>query len=277
MTSVTWYQRGAAPLPVFLISFNRGRYLERVIESYRRQDIRVEIVIHDNGSSDPDTLDVLSRLSASGIKVWRNEPIFSCDELNNVNLSVQRYFDTTGSECPYAVSDCDVDLSTARADALSVYLELLETTGVECVGPMLKIDDIPRSYPLFTSVMERHIGQFYGREPEWAETSVGTVAILTARIDTTLAVHRAGSAFRRLKNGLRVYHPFEARHLDWYGSSTNLTVYHETSSCDISHWDNARAFSEHRSMPQLEMTYKVVEGSIGGLRVVCKSTQDSPD
>src|SRR5438270_1474823 len=90
-------------LPVFLISFNRGEYLDRVIQSYQKQNVSVNIIIHDNGSNDPYTLEVLARLSASGTRVYRNSPIFRGDELNNLDLSVRRYVDETGYVGPYAV------------------------------------------------------------------------------------------------------------------------------------------------------------------------------
>ena len=65
-------------------------------------------------------------------------------------------------------------------------------------------------------MMNRHIEQFWHRQPLWAETSFGRVAYLDAPIDTTMAMHRAGEPFFRLKQSLRVYEPYEAQHLDWY-------------------------------------------------------------
>jgi len=47
---------GREPIPVIVISFNRGDLLRRVVASYRRQSVPVEIVVHDNGSDDPATL-----------------------------------------------------------------------------------------------------------------------------------------------------------------------------------------------------------------------------
>lgn len=138
------------------------------------------------------------------------------------------------------VTDCDVDLSVTRPDALRIYLELLDVfEDLECVGPMLTIADIPRSYPLFNRVMEKHIAQFWGRQPEWAKVRAGEIAYLRHRIDTTFAVHRAGSTFRRLKEGIRIYHPFEAKHLDWYVGKQDQSGYRATSSPAISHWDKS--------------------------------------
>ena len=264
-------------IPVFVISFNRGEYLNRVIRSYLVQDTAVEVVIHDNGSDDPTTLNILSDLALSGIKVYRYGAIRSPDELNNVDLSVRRYEDETGYNGPYVVTDCDVDLSTARPDALRTYIALLNMFGdAECVGPMLTIVDVPRCYPLFNRVMQRHVEQFWGREPEWAQLPNGRIAYLTCPIDTTFAVHRAGSAFRRLKQGLRVYHPYEAKHLDWYLSKEEATSYRVTSSPEISHWDNQQELSKFAQLLDTTLTYTIVEGQIGDLRAVVKSTLDNP-
>jgi glycosyltransferase involved in cell wall biosynthesis len=267
-----------APLPIFVISFNRGEYLSSVIGTYRKQDIDIEIIVHDNGSSDQQTLDILRQLSSEGVKIYHYSPISFPDELNNVDASLKRYTAETGYCGPYVVTDCDIDFSKTRPDALRLYLELLDIfEDTECVGPMLTIADIPRSYPLFNRVMARHIAQFWGRQPEWTKVCAGEIAYLRHRIDTTFAVHRASSTFRRLKEGIRVYHPFEAKHLDWYVSSQDQSGYRITSSPAISHWDNESEFSRYQTLPDAVLNYTIVEGRMGDLRTVAKSTLDNPD
>jgi len=264
-------------LPVFVISFNRGAFLQTVIASYKKQDVDVEIVVHDNGSTDAETVRILSELSDEGTKIYRYSAISAPEELDCVDLSVQRYREETGYQGPYVVTDCDIDLSETRQDALRTYLELLDRfEEVECVGPMLRIADIPRSYPLFNRVMERHISQFWHRQPEWAAVSAGRIAFLRHAIDTTLAVHRGGSSFRRLKSGLRVYHPFEARHLDWYVTAEDSIDYRVSSSPLISHWDNEAEFAKYGSASDAVFSYRLVEGAMGALRTVTKSTRDNP-
>ncbi|MGN6057909.1 MAG: glycosyltransferase family A protein [Sphingomicrobium sp.] len=264
-------------IPIFIISFNRGDYLKNVMRSYQAQDVEVEIVIHDNGSTDRETLRTLDRLSSSGSKVYRYAAISEPEELNKVDISVQRYARETGYDGPYVVTDCDIDLSGARPDALRTYVELLERfPDAECVGPMLRISDIPRSYPLFNRVMARHIAQFWGRQPQWIDLPVGKVAYLEHRIDTTFAVHRAGSAFRRLKPGIRVYHPFEARHLDWYVTSDGPDRYRTTSSSAISHWDNEDEFRKYAAFPPATSPYMIVEGALGALKVAVLESSENP-
>jgi hypothetical protein len=228
------------PLPIFVISYNRGAFLARVIRSYLRLATQVRVVIHDNGSDDPLTLRVLEQFEdSSSFIVYRRDKIQNADELNNVSETIAHFFSDWAEPSRYIVTDCDVDMSLAQPDSIGLYDELLELfRDVDCVGPMLTIRDVPKEYPLYNEMMNRHVEQFWHREPEWIETSRGRVAVLRAPIDTTFQLRRAGEAFRRNQAGLRVYFPYEARHLDWY-SWRESTKYSNSSAEDISHWSNA--------------------------------------
>ena len=155
-----------------------------------------DIIIHDNGSTDPDTLRVLDELEASGAKVFRASPISTPEELNRVNDTIERYFSDWAERSRYVVTDCDIDMSVAKSNALEVYDELLTMfRRVECAGPMLRIRDIPESYPLFNRVMNRHIDQFWRHTPTFAETLVwpGRFSSKPGRYD-----FRAASGWRAL-------------------------------------------------------------------------------
>jgi hypothetical protein len=254
------------PLPVFLISFNRGSMLLKAISAIRQLSTPTEMIIHDNGSTDPRTLAILEELKSAGTIVYRYPPINDADALNQVNESVSRYFSTWSEPSRYVVSDCDVDLSIADPTVFEVYDELLNRfRKVECVGPMLRISDIPRGYPLYNRVMNRHIEQFWQHTPTLTETSHGEVAILQTVIDTTLALHRAGEPFRRLKSALRVYEPFEARHLDWYLTRTDEDPAYAKSSCrSISHWNNPDEREKFQDVPIEYSTFRVVAKGLDG-------------
>jgi hypothetical protein len=235
------------PTPTFLISFNRGALLERAIDSLKRQSRRTEIVVHDNGSTDAETIGVLERIERTGTRVFRHSTLASVEDLNKVNETVQAFFADWAEPSRYIVSDCDIDMAVAAPEALDVYDELLNVfRHVDSVGPMLRIRDIPPTYPLFNRVMNRHIEQFWHRQPLWAETSFGRVAYLDASIDTTMAIHRAGEPFFRLKQSLRIYEPYEAQHLDWYLESIGDTNYASTSDPGISHWNNSAEHNRHK-------------------------------
>lgn len=232
-----------APTPIFIISFNRGAYLERIIPSYRRFNRRIHIVIHDNGSDDPYTVKVLNELSGNGIQVVRRDKIQHPDDLNLVDETVSDYFANWSEPAPYVVTDCDIDMSMARTDVLDVFEEFLNRyRNIDCVGPMLRIRDIPQSYPIYNRVMNRHIEQFWKKRPSWHEFPHGKVAAQRAIIDTTFAMYRAGEPYRRLKSGYRVYAPFEAVHLDWYVEDTAKGAYAQTASNEIAHWNTHEQF-----------------------------------
>jgi Polysaccharide pyruvyl transferase len=238
------------PLPVFLISYNRGDTLLRAVAGIRRQTRATHLVVHDNGSTDPRTLAVLAQLESEGARVFRRPVIASPEELNAVDLTVQEYFADWGEPSRYVVSDCDVDLSTASPDALDLFDDLLnEHLHVECVGPMLRIRDVPRDFPLFNWAMNRHIELLWQHPPTVRSSRFGEVAVIETVIDTTLALHRAGEPFARLKKALRVYEPFEALHLDWYRREADDDQYTRHSSQDVSHWNNLEQRRAHRHEP----------------------------
>ncbi len=257
-------------MPVFLISFNRGAALKRTIAGVRGLAGPVEIIIHDNGSTDLETMEILKSLEDGGIEVFRHPAIATADELDDVNETVQAYFARRGAATRYVVSDCDIDMSASDPRALDVYAELLDLCPhIECVGPMLTIRDISRAYPLFNRVMNQHIRQFWSRTPVFEQTAThGPVAVLEATIDTTFALHRPGEAFGRMKKGLRVYEPFEARHLDWYITEGDDRLYFESSSPKISHWNNKAMFERHRNVSLEHARFFAVRTNAdGGLEV----------
>jgi hypothetical protein len=261
-------------VPIFVISYNRGDTLERTIDSYLRLSGAVEVVVHDNGSDDPATLESLQKLRRAGVTVVGAAKIHDKAELNSVSETIRRHFSGTPTS-DYVVSDCDVDMSIAAPDAVAIYRELLERSpAAQCVGPMLRIRDIPRDYPLFNQVMNRHIKQFWHRHPQWVQTSAGLIATLDAPIDTTFAVHRAGENFRRLKRGIRVYFPYEARHLDWYrtGADAASDAYAQTSSAAISHWRNSSAREQNEQVALLHEGFFYVGGDELGALTTRRAT-----
>ncbi|WP_457351333.1 glycosyltransferase family A protein [Sphingomonas sp. UYP23] len=263
----------APPIPVFFISFNRGRMLERAVAAIRLQRMPVQVIVHDNGSSDPETLEVLKKLESSGTIIYRYSPIDTAEQLNMVNDSVARYFSQSREMSDYIVSDCDIDMSVAYPDALDMYqLILRKFENVECVGPMLRIRDISIDYPLRNRALNRHIEQFWRHVPQFSEIDGRKYAYQEATIDTTLAMHRSGEPFRRLKKGIRLYEPFEALHLDWYVPSHDdiemNEFYANTSKYSISHWNNISELSIHKDDTLIFDTFNYIEiGGDGGMEV----------
>ena len=257
-----------SPLPIFIISYNRGHLVKNLIESMRHLSTVFDFVVHDNGSDDHATLDVLKNLSEKKIiKLKRNPKIHTANQLNQVNQTVREYFEETKTTAKYyAVTDCDLDFSRTKENAILMYCALLNHfKSAQCVGPMLTIDDIPKEYPLYNHVMNRHISQFWGRKPIIISTTLGPVAFQRAVIDTTFAVHRRADPFRRLKHGLRVYNPYEVKHVDWYRN--NFDYYPRQT--DISHWGNLIYNQKHRDAQLRHEKFYKIETKKNTSQLIC--------
>jgi len=242
-------------IPIFVISFNRHRMMRKALASYQSQSTPVELIIHDNGSDDPETLDYLAKLEADGITVVRRGKIHSPDELNNVNETITNYF-SCRHPTPYAVTDCDIELQSR--DSVTTYLDLLSAIpNAETVGPMLRIEDVNPTYRLFNHMMNRHINGQWHRRPLFVNVAGRDVALQFTIIDTTFGVYRAGAQFQRLQRGIRVYAPYDARHMDFYPSEQE-PIYQETSDPQISHWSNSGYANDKHAEALLESAYTVV-------------------
>lgn len=259
-------------LPVVLISFNRGPMLRKVVEGYRRQTVPVDVFVHDNGSEDPETVRVLAELEREGVVVFRRAAISSPEDLNLVDESVQAVFRDRPAS-PYAVSDCDVSIADSSERTLETYLQVLaDRPELDCVGPMLRIDDVPTTYPLYSAMMNRHIGRFWSREPQLSTVAGRPFAYQAAPIDTTLAVYRAGEPYRRLRKGARLYFPYDARHLDWYPDEHQDAYRQSADGSTISNWSNPARERASRFTTMESSEYRtVVEGPDGGLVVETRS------
>lgn len=60
-----------APIAVVIPCHDDGATLEQAVDSARRQDVPVELIVVDDGSTDPGTVAVLRRLAADGVRVLR--------------------------------------------------------------------------------------------------------------------------------------------------------------------------------------------------------------
>lgn len=239
--------------PIFLISFNRSFMLEYVVEGIRKLG-DYPIIIHDNGSTDKKTIETLTKLeNQPNITVNRFEKINSADDLVNVNRSISLYF-TNHPQSDYVVSDCDIDIRNFRSDWLKVYRYLLEKyPSLESVACMLRIRDVRHRYEGRVRMMNRFIREFWGRMPVIEDLPPGfevkQVAYLHGKVDTTFALHRAGSTFRRLTKTMRVYAPYEGIHMDWY---PKFASYHNSNVNNISHWGNKKYIDFHKPLSKME-------------------------
>lgn len=247
--------------PIFVISFNKSEQLLKSIASYRALDQPVDIIVHDNGSDNPRTLETLSDLETHGeVKVYRSGKVTTANELVSVQTTITSYF-AGRRETNYIITDPDVELAHTKPDLIQI-MELLleENDDVICVGPMLTIRDIPDSYPLRQWALQRHIEQFWNKRPEKVHCKFGNLFVQRCRIDTTFAMYRAGHHFDRRPNiGIRIYEPYEAKHLDWYGPDSD-SGYYAANTTAVSHWNNNAEFETKANYQREPSTIFTVSG-----------------
>ena len=258
--------------PIFIISFNRKDYLEQSIRSYHQLE-NSTVIIHDNGSDDEETLAYLERLEAEGITVNRSAKITAQAELNNVNQSIERYF-LNHKKADYIVTDPDIQLLTGAQNTISIYKYFLKKfKDIESIGPMLKIDDIPRRYPLYNETINRHVAQFWQHKPQILKCKNEEIAYLPCPIDTTFSMHRAGAPFKRLTKGIRLYGQYSARHLDWYDPLAFERTHYRNAHSDIAHWSNNNFYDEFKDEPLKYTSYYDVKSDSKNLVVITRKVK----
>jgi len=177
-----------APTPVFLISRNRADWLRRCISAVHALTRVTEVVVHDEGSTDEDTVALLADLERSGIHVARHSGS------TDVAETVREYFSGWSEPVGYVVSDSDVDVSMGRGDMIEMFEELLNRhRTIDAVGPLLRARSVDAA--------------------DASKPRAGAVSMTEARAETDFALHRAGEAFRRSKRSLRVAEPYAALRL----------------------------------------------------------------
>jgi hypothetical protein len=187
-------------------------------------------------------IDYLGRLETRGHKVYRLKAITKPNELNDVEDGIRDYFKTHKSR-NYVVTDCDIALDS-KGDVLDVYSYMLDKfPEANVVGPMLRIDDIPDHYPLKGDIITGRLGMhkgFHSQPMKIRKCGDKEIRYINAPIDTTFGMYRMGSKWSRLQNGIRVYDPYWARHLDWYINPDTMTddqiYYMNHASKNISTW-----------------------------------------
>jgi hypothetical protein len=223
-------------IPIFIITRDRVSVLQQCLPGYLALE-DVEIIIHDNGSSYPPMLTYLKELEARGIKVRRYpakvQDMAVISEL--VQNTIEEYYMDHDSEY-YIVTDPDIELENPSPKLLEVYKNILtEYPGCICVGPMLRIDDIPDYFKFKNDMVHSHMLQFW--DDSHNRRKFEDTLIQRALIDTTFAMYRKSFRFKRLNLGIRVHEPYMARHLDWYMDTDNLTteqLYYKNHASNVS-------------------------------------------
>ena len=214
-------------IPIFIITCDRLTLLKKTMHSYRTQiKTPFEIVILDQGTTYPVTVEYLRWMEVAGVKVYRWLENPNDGKKRNVKRNEQSVADNiedyfkTHPASNYVVTDPDIMLDNVDGDILDVYTYLLrEVPHIDVVGTMLRIDDIPDYFPLKAQLLSGKKGlhkNLNTRKVYTADFNGQKVQYIRAPIDTTFAMNRAGIRWKRLQSGIRTLPPYGARHLDWY-------------------------------------------------------------
>ena len=227
---------------LFIISYNRLEVLKESLTYFKKVFACQNIYLIDKGSDYRPLIDYYNELVKEGMHIIYSNPMISGPDgpggLNDLHIEINKYKDKYDY---YAVTDPDISLEGFDEDILNVYAQLLDHhPEIDIVGPMLKIDDIPEKYPPREWCFKRHVEQFWHKKPEKIELNNKDIYFQKAKIDSTFGLMRATTSFVRLLDGIRVYAPYEAKHLDWYILPTAITKdqqhYMDNSNPLISNW-----------------------------------------
>jgi len=227
-------------IPLFILSYNRLTALKRSVCSYLNFVDYSDIVILDKGSCYGPLLEYYLELEQAGAKIIYSTPLEKKDSLNDIAIEVEKHQRNHDFDY-YIVTDPDISMEEADSDTLELYIHFLEQFhDVEIVGPMLRIIDIPKDYPAREWCWKRHADQFWRKMPETIHWRNKKIHYQHALIDTTFGLVRSATRYKRLLNGIRVYKPYEALHLDWYVTESTMTedqkLYMEKSNPTVAHW-----------------------------------------
>ncbi len=237
-------------IPIFIISYNRLDALKKAINSYLQLVDYSDIIIIDNNSDYVPLKRYYSILENKGVTVYKNESLKSVEDLNKLWQIIQPEISERNAAY-YVVTDPDIELyENVPKNYFDILISFLND-DIKIVGPMLTIDDIPEDYPAYFKVLKRHFNQFWRKKPLTYIVDGKKIYYQNAVIDTTFGLLSSHTPYKRLLNGIRLYYPYQARHLDWYITPKNITEdqihFLKTTNKEISHWLG----SEYKSKSEL--------------------------
>jgi glycosyltransferase involved in cell wall biosynthesis len=229
--------------------FNDGATLDETLESIQGQDEPVELVVVDDGSTDPATLETFDRLERDGITVIHQA---------NAGLGAARMTGVAATSAPFILPvDADdvllpgavgalADTLAGRPDAAAAwgwYQRFGDETTLQRTAPTLDawqityMNELPASSLVRRSALEEvggwHLAGGYEdwdvwmalAERGWTGVGIDRVIYRYRRQGIRLA-HRAAAQHADRHDGLRTAHAalFAARRANWRRSSAPLAL-----------------------------------------------------
>jgi hypothetical protein len=227
-------------IPIFIIVHDRLETIKKCVKSFETLiKTPIEIIFHDSKSTYEPTIQYLNEMENKGYTIYRSK----INNHHNVVDSAKDYLEKN-KECKYyVITDPDIELYQVDGDILEFYIFLLNKFKVESVGPMLKIDDIPDYYPRKQAVLNGHGKQFWNKKPKKIKYKDNDFLYINCPTDTTFQLKKRENCIKKFphSNSIRTFHPYSAKHLDWYLNPNKLLPceeYYIKKASDISHWGN---------------------------------------
>ena len=228
-------------IPIFIIVHNHLEILKRSLASYEKFiDHPKQFVFHNTNSQYQPCLDFLKEREAKGDLVYHTNTNHHLSVIN----TIRQYLSERPNVEYYILTDPDIELNNAKSNLVETFIYLLNKYNVYSVGTSLKIDDIPDYYPKKKLVLSIPTHKSFHNSPRIQENFQGQdFEITRAPIDTTFQLIRARNIDVRFPHTdcLRVFEPYDARHLDWYIDPNNMTdcqKFYSDNATSISHWNN---------------------------------------
>lgn len=199
-------------LPIFIVCHNNGWMVENTVRSLSGRFDDTRIVIVDEASTAPRTLDTLRRLEARhGVTVHRHRHNIGPKRVRRY----PRYF--LERRHPFVLTDPDLDLSKLPDDTLDVLGEVSRAMRLRSVGPALDISDrddlIEGPYVDGRTILEWE-SRFW-QTPADLSALRRDLEAYWAPIDTTFAYYDFSHPRGR---AMRLAGPYTVRHLPWHKS-----------------------------------------------------------
>lgn len=212
-------------IPVFIISFERVESLKKLVAWLESVGQR-KIVFLDNDSTYKPLLEYYDKSPYQIVRLYRNIGHTAPWTLDFIRTLIPRDY--------YIVTDPDV-LPTKECppNTIGHLLEINAEFPLHTkVGLGLKIDDLPKTYPLRDHVMEW--------EQQFWKTELRP-NIFEAGVDTTFALYKPGSYNYTLHPSIRLGEPYVARHMPWYSDPSKLSdedaYYKLRANANITSWN----------------------------------------
>jgi GT2 family glycosyltransferase len=230
-------------IPIFIIVHNHYDMLKRSLASYEKFiDHPKQFVFHNTNSVYQPTLDFLEERRKKGDLVYHTNDNHHLTVRNTISDYLSK-----NPDCEYFVlTDPDVELQQSPGNIIDAYIYLINKYNRFCVGCWHRTDDIPDYYPLKSQVHKGYTNRYYNENQKIQEHFNGIdFSISIAPIDTTFQLIRSKnfSINERFPHVdcIRVFEPYNARHLDWYIDPSNLTdcqKFCRDNATNVSHWNN---------------------------------------